>query len=138
MILRNQFLFGYVLMRASGFVKADQEKLLRSMLQRRLAPYRIFLGEEQENPDAPVFDLRFSKAAQQLLNKKFNSSTIGIQLLLKNQGRTLGEVYAQRLIGNRNAGFVIAVLLDQLMLDWAPLIRDLTPITTERRWAATT
>jgi hypothetical protein len=29
------------------------------------------------------------------------------------------------LISNRNAGFVIAVLLDQLMLDWAPLIRDL-------------
>ena len=51
------------------FVKADQEKLLKSMLQRRLAPYRIFLDEEQENPDTPVFDLRFSKAAQQLLNK---------------------------------------------------------------------
>ena len=107
------------------FVKADQEKLLKSMLQRRLAPYRIFLSEEQENPDAPVFDLRFSKAAQQLLNENFNSATIGIQLLLKNQGQTLGEVYAQRLISNRNAGFVIAVLLDQLMLDWAPLIRDL-------------
>jgi len=107
------------------FVRADQEKLLKSMLQRRLAPYRIFLGKEQENPDAPVFDLRFSKAAQQLLNKNFNSATIGIQLLLKNQGQTLGEVYAQRLISNRNTGFVIAVLLDQLMLDWAPLIRDL-------------
>ena len=94
------------------FVKANQETLLKSMLQRRLAPYRIFLDEEQENPDTPVFDLRFSKAAQQLLNEKFNSATIGIQLLLKNQGQTLGEVYAQRLISNRNAGFVIAVLLD--------------------------
>ena len=107
------------------FVKADQEKLLESMLQRRLAPYRILLTEEQENSDPPVFDLRFSKAAEQLLNENFSSATIGIQLLLQHQGQTLGEVYAQRLISNRNAGFVIAVLLDQLMLDWAPLIRDL-------------
>jgi hypothetical protein len=107
------------------FVKADQERLLKSMLQRRLAPYRIFLSEKPENPDLPVFDLHFSKAAQQLLNENFSSATIGIQLLLNNQGQTLGEVYTQRLISNRNAGFVIAVLLDQLMLDWAPLIRDL-------------
>jgi hypothetical protein len=111
--------------KSEWFVKAGQEKLLKEMLQRRLAPYRVFLSEEKENEDAPVFELRFSKTAQQLLNEDFSSATIGIQLLLQNQGQTLNEVYAQRLISNRNVGYLIAVLLDQLMLDWAPLIRDL-------------
>ena len=112
---------------AEWFVQANQETLLRSALKRRLAAYHVELLEEPASnlTTEPVLELSFSKNANQLLQTNFSSTTVGVQLQLQYQGQTLEEVYAQRPLSNRNSGFVIAVLLDQLMLNWSPVIREI-------------
>jgi hypothetical protein len=106
---------------------ADTEfvPLFRSAFERRLEPYKIRLEDASvEAPDLEFF-VRFSESARAMANEPFEPATVGVQLQLRKNEEVLATAYAQRLLTRNTPGYVISVLLDQLMLEWGTVLQVL-------------